>query len=239
MSETALVTGASGGIGAAIARNLGTDHDVAVHYHVDEEAAVEVAGDVRETGHTASTVQCDIADPSAVAAMIDIVRERHDGIDVLVNNAGVFYNQDLVDIDVETMQRTIRINLEGACYCTKFALEPMRSAGGGRIVSLSSTAGTHGSEADPTYGAAKAGLFGLTRSVARQYTSAGIFANAVAPGPVDTRMFPEHRRPATRERSPIGRLLTPEEIAEPVRMFATTTAMSGQVLTVDGGLYQA
>jgi 3-oxoacyl-[acyl-carrier protein] reductase len=102
-------------------------------------------------------------------------------------------------------------------------------------VTVSSRAGTRGSPTDPTYGASKAGVIGLTQSIARNYTEDGIFANVVAPGAVDTKMFPDDRRPARRESSPIGRLVKPEEVADAVRLFAETEAISGRVLEIDGG----
>ena len=236
MTRTALVTGASGGIGSATARELGRDHDVVVHYNSDRESAEDVAEDVRAGGADALVHGCDVSDPDAVESMVAAAREEFGGVDVLVNNAGVLYGAALESASDETIQGTLRVNLEGAVYCTRAVLPGMRERGEGWIVNVSSTAGTGGSPTDVAYGASKAGLLGLTRSLAKQYTEDGVFANAVAPGPVKTEMFAEERRPAVREASPIDRLVTPQEVAEHVRTFATTTSVTGRTLVVDGGV---
>jgi 3-oxoacyl-[acyl-carrier protein] reductase len=239
MAPTALITGASGGIGAATARDLGRDHDVLVHYHSNREAAEAVAADLA-AGDTGAVVHgCDVSDPDAVASMVDRATDEFGGVDVLVNNAAVFHQTALTEASTEEIQRTLRVNLEGAVYCVREVLPGMVDRGAGRIVNVSSTAGVHGSPTDPAYGASKGGLLGLTRSLAKRYTGEGIFTNAVAPGPTDTPMFAQERRPATRERSPIDRLVAPEEIAEAIRAFATTAATTGQVLTIDGGISTA
>jgi len=233
---TALVTGASGGIGRAIARDLGDDHDVVVHYHSDRDAAERVADEIGGDGTETLVQQCDVSDPDEVEAMVEAATGAFGTVDVLVNNAAVFFQQDIETAPDETLQSTVRVNVEGALYCTRAVLPGMRGQESGRIVNISSTAGVSGSPTDVAYGASKAGVLGLTRSLAKQYTDEGIFANAVAPGPTDTEMFAKERRPATRERSPIDRLVAPEEIAAAVRLFATTSAVAGQVLTVDGGI---
>ena len=236
MTDTALVTGASGGIGGAAARELGTDHDVVVHYNSDRESAESVAAAIEADGREALLVQCDLRDPDAVGATVAAAREELGGIDVLVNSAGVLYTASLEGATDGEIRRTLRINLEGALFCTREVLSGMLERGGGRIVNVSSTAGVEGSPSDAVYGASKAGLLGLTKSLAKQYTSEGIFSNAVAPGPTKTEMYDEKRRPAARERSPIDRLVEPEEVAEAVRLFATTDSITGQTLVVDGGM---
>lgn len=236
MARTALVTGASGGIGSATARDLGTDHDVVVHYNTDRESAEAVAADIRAGDQDAIVHQCDLRDPDAVGAMVDRATEAFGGVDVLVNNAGVLHAAALETASDEQIQQTLRVNLEGAVYCARAVLPGMRERGEGWIVNVSSTAGTSGSPTDAAYGASKAGILGLTRSLAAQYTDDGIFTNAVAPGPVKTEMFAEERRPAVREQSPIDRLVRPEEVATTIRTFATTSSTTGQTLTVDGGV---
>lgn len=236
MTRTALVTGASGGIGSATARDLGRDLDVVVHYNSDRESAEAVVEDVEEHGREAIVHQCDVSDPDAVEAMVDRAHDELGEIDVLVNNAAVLRMAPLETASNDDVQRTLRINLEGAVYCARAVLPEMRDRGEGWIVNVSSTAGLVGSPSDVVYGASKGGLLGFTKSLAKQYTEHGIFTNAVAPGPVKTEMFAEERRPATREESPIGRLITPEEVAEVIRTFATTTSMTGQTLVVDGGI---
>lgn len=236
MAPTALVTGASGGIGSSIVRELGRDHDVVVHYNSDRDSAAAVAEDVREKGRDALVHRCDITDPDAVERMVARARDELGGIDVLVNNAGVLHGTPLEAASDEEIRQTLRVNLEGAVYCARAVLPGMRDGDGGRIVNVSSTAGTDGSPTDVAYGASKSGLLGLTKSLAKQYTEDGIFANAVAPGPVRTELFAEERRPATREASPIDRLVAPEEVAAVVRTFATTSVIAGETVVVDGGI---
>jgi len=236
MTRTALVTGASGGIGGATARELGTDHDVVVHYNSDRESAAAVAESVEANGQEAFVYQCDLREPDEIGAMIDRARVEFGGVDVLVNNAGVLYTADLQTASDDLLRQTLRVNLEGALFCTREVLSGMRERGEGWIVNVSSTAGTGGSPTDAAYGASKSGLLGFTKSLAKQYTDEGIFANAVAPGPVATELFAEERRPPVREKSPIGRLVRPEEVADTIRTFATTSSITGQTLVVDGGL---
>ncbi len=236
MTRTALITGASGGIGSATARELGEDHDVVIHYNSDREGAESVAADVRNAGQKALTHQCDLQDPAAIETMVETAREEFGGIDVLVNNAGVLHAAALETATDDVIQQTLRVNLEGALYCAREVLPDMRENGRGWIINISSTAGTTGSPTDAAYGASKCGLIGLTKSLAKQYTEEGIFTNTVAPGPAKTKMYAEERRPAAREKSPINRLVNPEEVAEVIRMFATTESVTGQTLTVDGGI---
>lgn len=236
MSRTAVITGASGGIGQATARELGRDHDIVVHYHSDQAAAETVAADVTAGGQDAIVHGSDLSDPAEARALIERAQAEFEGIDVLVNNAAVFHRTGLADISIEELAQTLDVNLAGPLYVTRAVLPGMRERGGGHIVNVASTAGTHGSPTDPTYGASKGGLIGLTRSLARCHTDDGIFANAVAPGPTATEMFEEDRRPAARERSPIDRLIRPAEVADAVRFFATTSSISGEVVDVDAGM---
>jgi 3-oxoacyl-[acyl-carrier protein] reductase len=231
---TALVTGGSGGIGRACVRELASDHDVAVHYNSDRagaEAAVEAA---EAQGAQTQAVQADLLKFDEIEAMVDDVVARFDGLDVLVNNAAVFFMKGLLELSPERIRTTMRVNTEGSIFVTRAALPALLDEGG-NVVTVSSRAGTRGSPTDPAYGASKAGVIGLTQSIARNHTEDGLFANVVAPGAVDTKMFPDERRPARRDSSPIGRLVTPEEVANAVRLFAETEAISGRVLEIDGG----
>jgi NAD(P)-dependent dehydrogenase (short-subunit alcohol dehydrogenase family) len=123
----------------------------------------------------------------------------------------------------------VDVNVLGTIYCAQAALPALREREESRIVNIASTAGARGSPTDPTYGASKGGVIGFTKSLAKHYTDDGVFTNAVAPGPTDTSMFREERREGVREASPIGRLVTPEEVAATIRFFATTTSVSGPV----------
>lgn len=232
---TALVTGGSGGIGSACVRDLASDHDVAIHYHTDREGTEAAAEAAEAAGAEVSLLRADLADRSDVEGMIEGVVDQFGGIDVLVNNAAVFFQTGLLEMTPEQIETTLRVNLEGTIYCTRAVLPSMLERGGGRIVTISSRAGTRGSATDPVYGASKGGVVAFTQSLARQFTEEGVFSNVVAPGATATKMYAEERRPAKREASPIGRLVRPEEIADAVRFFTETESISGRVLEVDGG----
>ncbi|MFB6105570.1 MAG: SDR family NAD(P)-dependent oxidoreductase [Halobacteriaceae archaeon] len=235
MTRTAIVTGASGGIGRAVAAELGSDHDVLVHYHRDEAGAREAAAAVREAGNEAVVHGCDLSDPDAAASMVEAASAEFDRVDVLVNNAGVFLERGIEEITRAEIDLEVDVNLKGTVYCTRAVLPEMVAAGGGHVVTVASTSGTNGSPTDPVYAASKGAGISLTKSLAQQYTSAGVYANAVAPGPTATPLMREERRPHLREQSPLGRLVDPAEVAEAVRFFATATAVAGQVVVVDGG----
>lgn len=235
--RTALVTGASGGIGRATANALAADHNIVVHYHSNEAAAAETAALVREAGGEALTVGCDLSEPAASEDLVADATERFGGVDVLVNNAGVIHREPLETATDEVIRETIDVNLTGAVHTTRAVLPGLLERGGGHVVMVSSSAGIHGSPTDPVYGAAKAGMVGLMKSLARQHTPAGVFCNVVAPTATDTRMYPEAARPSARESIPIGRLIKPEEVAEAIRFVATTSSVSGKVLEVDAGRY--
>jgi 3-oxoacyl-[acyl-carrier protein] reductase len=235
MADTAILTGASGGIGRACTRELAADHDVLVHYNSDREGAAEAASAVEEAGNDALVYQCDIADPDAVRGMVTAAESELGPVDVLVNNAGVFLERDIEAITDDEIDLTVDVNLKGTVNCTKAVIPSMRERGHGRVVSIASTAGTHGSPTDPVYAASKGGVISLSKSIAKQHTDDGIHANAVAPGPVATKMMREGRRPGLNADSPIGRLVEPAEVAEAVRFFVDTDAISGRVLEIDGG----
>jgi NAD(P)-dependent dehydrogenase (short-subunit alcohol dehydrogenase family) len=232
---TALVTGGSGGIGSACVRELAGDHNVAIHYHTNREGAEAAAEAVEDSDTEALIVQADLADRSDVERMVNHVTDKFGGIDVLVNNAAIFFQTSLLKMTPEQIETTLSVNMGGTIYCTRAVLASMLERGG-KIITIASLAGTRGSPTDPVYGAAKGGMVSFTRSLARQYTDEGVFSNVVAPGPTDTEMFPKERRPAVRERSPIDRLIAPEEIADAVRFFAETECISGRVLEIGGGL---
>lgn len=231
----ALVTGGSGGIGNACVRELASDHDVAIHYHTDREGAEAAAETADDRGAQTLLLGADLADRTEVEGMVDRVADRFGGVDTLVNNAGVFFQTGLLEMTPEQIETTLAVNVTGTIYCTRAVLPGMLERGGGRIVTVASRAGIKGSPTDPVYGASKGGVIAFARSVARQFTGDGVFSNVVAPGATDTKMYAEERRPAKREASPIDRLVRPEEVADAVRFFTETEAISGRVLEVDGG----
>lgn len=233
----ALVTGGSGGIGKEIVRRLGNEYDVAIHYYSNESGAMDLKREMTEsTSQNFSTYQCDIADPDDVEQMVDQVTEEVGEIEVLVNNGASGTSTSIVDATPEYINRKLAVNLQGAMYCTKYVLPNMWERDvDSNIVHISSSAGVHGSRRDPTYGAAKGGIISFSKSIARAYTSEGIFSNVVAPGPTDTDMYLTENIPAAEQNIRIGRLIRPEEVARVVEFFASNTAISGEVLEVDGG----
>lgn len=238
MLPTAIITGASGGIGQACARSLSTDHNIILHYHQNHKGVKALASEITEDNNwngDIMTIQCDMSDPSSINNMIDSVFEQFDNVDVLVNNAGLGPIYDLSNLTPQHIERTLSVNLKGVIYCSMAVVDSMREQQSGRIVNVASSAGIHGSPTDPIYAASKGGLIAFTKTLARLFTSEGIFANVVAPGPTATAMIPPERRTAAIKPIPLNRLIKPEEVADVVRFFSTTTAVSGKVLEIDGG----
>lgn len=236
MSRTALVTGGSGGIGSACVRALAEDHDVAYQYYSNQEAVDRLQGDLdSETDTRTLPVQANVTDSHDVAAMVETVGEELGSIDILVNSAGIMKGQQLGELDPETIQQIISINLVGTLLCTREVLPMLQEGDTGHVVNVSSTAGSHGSHADPVYAASKGGLNALTLSLASIFTEASIFTNAVAPGATETEMFPGDWVEAAEKGYPLGRLVQPEEVAETVKFLTETTSISGEVVEIDQG----
>ena len=241
-----LVTGASRGIGAAVARAFAEAGDrVAVHHGRNAEKARAVAAALPGNGH--AVVGADLADPDAVRAMVDEAAERLGGLDVLVNNAGIFEPHPIAETTYEEWQRgfsdTLGVNLVGAANVTWCAVRHMLRAGGGRIVNVSSRGAFRGEPAQPAYGASKAGLIAFGQSLARDLGPHGITVAAVAPGFTETDMAAEalsgERGAARRAESPLGRVAAPEEVAAAVVFLASpaATMATGAVLDVNGASY--
>jgi len=246
MSRAVLVTGASRGIGAAIARAFASAGDrIGVHFGSSAELAEEVAASLAGDGHV--VVGGDLADAAAVRRMVDAAADRLGGLDVLVNNAGVFQPHPLAETTYEEWQRawqlTIGVNLIGAANASWCAAQHMIGAGGGSIVNVSSRGAFRGEPRQPAYGASKAGLVALGQSLARALGPHGISVTSVAPALVDTEMAAENlageRGAQRRAESPLGRLATPEEVATAVVYLASPQAVmaSGAVLDINGASY--
>jgi 3-oxoacyl-[acyl-carrier protein] reductase len=240
-----LITGASRGIGRAIAREFAVAGDrVAVHHRDSAELAEDLLARLPGSGHV--VVQADIADPNAVRVMVDRAADLLGGLDVLVNNAGVFTAQPITDVSYEQWQeqwhRTLGVNLIGAANVTWCAVRHMLGKGG-RIINVSSRGAFRGEPKSPAYGASKAGLNALAQSLARALAPHGIAVSAVAPGFVATDMTNEHLKPPRgdeiRAQSPFGRLAEPEEIAAAVLYLASDLAewASGTVIDLNGASY--
>jgi NAD(P)-dependent dehydrogenase (short-subunit alcohol dehydrogenase family) len=239
-----LVTGASRGIGRAVATAFAAQGDrVAIHHRDSPELAESLLGELPGAGH--AVVQADLASPDEVRRMVDAAADALDGIDVLVNNAGVFLHHPVTDLSYEEWQtawrRTLDVNLTGAANVTWCALQHLPP--GGRIVNVSSRGAFRGEPDSPAYGASKAGLNALTQSLAVALAPRGIAVAAVAPGFVATDMTNEHLKPPRgdeiRAQSPFGRVARPEEIAAAVVYLASPLAewASGTVIDLNGASY--
>lgn len=236
--KVAFVTGASRGIGRAIAQRLAADgHDVAVSYASDADGAAETVKLVQAAGARALALQADVRSAEAVDRAFAEIAEKLGPVAVLVNNAGVRHDGLAVRLTDEDWTATIDANLTGAFNCSRGALRGMISARWGRIVMISSVSGTHGNSGQSAYGASKAGLIGLARTLAKEYARKKITVNAVAPGPVATAMT-EGLVEKIAEGVPLGRAGTPEEVAAAVSFLVSDEAayITGVVLPVDGGM---
>lgn len=243
MSETvALVTGASRGIGRAIAVALGqAGYHVAFCYSSDEAGARETQAAVEATGAKALAVKCNVADAASVDAAFREVESAFGPVTVLVNNAGITRDGLLMRMSEDQWQDVIDTNLTGAFHTIKRATPAMMKARTGRIVNVGSVVGMSGSPGQINYGAAKAGLLGLSRAVARELASRNITCNVVAPGPIATAMtetLPEEWKTRTEETVPLGRFGTPEEVATVVAFLCSPASsyITGALIPVDGGL---
>ncbi len=242
MARTVLVTGASRGIGRAVAEELAAQgHRVAVNYHSGREAAEDVVAAIRSAGGTALAVGADVGDADAVASLVEAVTADLGPVEILVNNAGIARDDLLVRMGAEQWDEVIRTNLRSAYLCTRAVLRPMLRARWGRIVAVSSVAGLAGNPGQANYAAAKAGLIGFTRSIAKEVGSRGITVNAVAPGFIETDMtaqLGESVRDAAAGAIALGRFGTPHEVASAVGYLASDAAsyITGHTLVVDGGM---
>jgi 3-oxoacyl-[acyl-carrier protein] reductase len=240
--RVALVTGASRGIGRAIAEQLAASGArVAVNYVANAEAAADVVARIRSTGGEAIPVQADVRSADAVKDMVLQVGEGLGPIDVLVNNAGITRDGLLARMPEDDWLDVIDTNLTGTYHCIRAVLRQMMRRRWGRIISISSVAGLAGNAGQVNYAAAKAGLIGLTRSLAREVASRNITVNAVAPGFIETDLtsgLREEWRAQVLSVTPVGRFGTPEEVAAMVVFLASDQAayITGQVISVDGGL---
>jgi len=244
MSEprVALVTGASGGIGAATARALAdAGHAVAVGYRSGKDAATEVVETIVAAGGTATAVGIDVTDVDSVDAGVTVAEETLGRVTILVNNAGVTADGLFLRMDHARWRAVLDANLDGAFHVTRRVVAGMVRERWGRIVNVSSVSGLAGSAGQANYAAAKAGLVGLTRSLARELGSRQITANVVAPGPIATEMLSSTGADRTTELAalvPVGRIGRPDEVAAAIVYLCSDAAayVTGAVLPVDGGL---
>ena len=243
--RVALVTGASRGIGQATAQALARlGLDVVVHYHATKTGAETTLRDVHAAGATGWLAKADLSRWSDVQRMFRTIDKQTGGVDVLVNNAGVYPRKRLDQISVDDWHATIDTNLSSYFYCAKLAVPNMVAKRWGRIVNLSSILGQKGSKHGAHYASSKAGILGLTKSLALELAPHRITVNAVAPGAIETDILKEDTPEVRAKRLkdiPLGRVGTPQEIADVVGFLASDAAqyVTGQVLGVNGGLLTA
>ena len=240
--KTAVVTGASRGIGRAIAQKLASQGaSVVINYNGSEEKALETQQKIQENGGTASIYRCDVSDYGQCEKFIQDVILEYGRLDILVNNAGITKDGLLMKMSEEDFDRVIDINLKGAFNTIRFASRQMLKQRSGRIINMSSVSGVTGNAGQANYAASKAGLIGLTKSVARELAGRGICVNAVAPGFIDTEMtqdLADRVKQGALASIPMGRMGTAEEVAQLVAFLAggKSDYITGQVICVEGGM---
>jgi 3-oxoacyl-[acyl-carrier protein] reductase len=240
--KVALVTGASRGIGRAIALELARQGaKVAVNYAGSEAKANEVVEEIKNMGGEAFAIQADVSNAKAVDQMVKAVLERFERIDILVNNAGITRDNLLMRMKEEEWDDVINTNLKGVFNCTKAVTRPMMKQRYGRIVNIASIVGVSGNPGQANYVAAKAGVIGLTKTAARELASRNITVNAVAPGFITTDMtdrLSEELKAEMLKQIPLARFGEPEDVAKVVSFLVSDAAsyMTGQTLHVDGGM---
>lgn len=240
--RVALVTGASRGIGRAVACGLAADgFDLALVYAGNADAVAEAVAACEAAGATAHAYRCDVSNADEAKATVDAVLADFGSVWALVNNAGITRDTLLARMKDEDFARVLDVNLTGAFNMMRALARPLMRQRGGRIVSMSSVVGLIGNAGQANYAASKAGLIGLTKSVARELAPRGVTVNAVAPGFVRTDMtaaLPEQVVERYEGQIPLGRLADPEEVAGVVRFLVSDAAayVTGEVIRVDGGM---
>lgn len=241
--KVAVVTGASRGIGRAIALNLAAEGaNIVVNYASSSTAAEEVVAKIAELGGNAIALPADVSKADQADSLIDQTLAKWGRIDILVNNAGITRDTLLLRMKPEDWQAVIDLNLTGVFLCTRAASKVMLKQKSGRIINITSVAGQMGNPGQANYSAAKAGVIGFTKTVAKELASRGITVNAVAPGFIATDMTKDLKSDEILKFIPLGRFGQPEEIAGMVKFLAADDAaayITGQVFNVDGGMVMA
>ena len=242
VGKVALVTGGSRGIGRAIALKLAENGaDVASNYAGNTAAAEEVKAAIEQMGRKALLIQCSVADTDGVQAMVNQVVKELGRLDILVNNAGITRDGLLMRMKEADWDDVMNTNLKGVYNCSKAVMRTMMKQKSGRIVNMASVVGEMGNAGQANYAAAKAGVIGFTKSLAKEVASRGITVNAIAPGFIATdmtRVLSDDQKAEMARTIPLGRAGQPEDVANAVLFLASEGAayITGQVLNVDGGM---
>lgn len=235
--KIALITGASRGIGAGAAIALAkSGADVAVNYRNRAREAEDVCGTIRALGRRAVPIQTDVSQAAAVRKVISQVEQQLGTISILVNNAGIARQQPIEQITEKDWDEIIDTNLKSTFLVTQAVLPRMREQRWGRIINMSSVAAQTGGVIGPHYAASKAGMIGITHSLANLLANEGITVNAIAPALIETEMITSNAK-ASSSRIPVGRFGTVEEVASVVVLLATNGYITGQTINVNGGWY--
>ena len=240
--RTALITGASRGIGEGIACELGAaGMNVAVNYRTNEDDAQAVVTQIRDAGSKAIAVKADVTDRSSVDKMVADIHDAFGPVDVLVNNAGVTVDTTFDRMSREAWDQVIEVNLGGMFNCTKACYDDLRTVDHGRLINISSVVGEQGNYGQANYATTKSGMFGFTRTIALELARTQSTANCVTPGFTQTPMLekvPEEVRSKILDRIPLGRFATVDDVAGLVRFLASeeSSYMTGQVIGINGGM---
>ncbi len=240
--KIAVVTGASRGIGRAIAEKLASmGAMVVINYNGSAKKAEEVKEKIESNGQKAAVMQCNVSDYAACEAFIGEIIKTYGRIDILVNNAGITKDGLLMKMSEEDFDNVINVNLKGTFNCVRHVARQMIKQRAGRIINLSSVVGVTGNAGQVNYAASKAGVIGLTKSTAREVASRGITVNAVAPGFIETDMtevLSDKVKEASAAQIPLGHFGKAEDVANTVAFLASDDAgyITGQVIHVDGGM---
>jgi len=240
--RVALITGAAQGIGKSIALLLAQNGADIVVSDINLERAEETAKEIESIGSQAMAIKVDVANLKNVEQMVEAILEKFGKIDILVNNAGITRDKLILRMTEEDWDAVLNVNLKGTFNCTKVVVRHMAKQRSGKIVSIASVVGEMGNAGQANYSASKAGVIGLTKTIAREFAQRRINVNAIAPGYIETPMteiLPEKVKEELKSLIPMERLGKPEDVAEAVLFLVSEESnyITGQVLNVNGGIY--